>query len=99
MRLLAKARLKAFGVLIGVGVAAFSAISIATLPTAAVVGVAITAVAVVVSKIGAPFDEAVCHSCGDSLAGERAGAYGVICPGCGALSEVSPMVLERTRQA
>ncbi len=99
MRLLAKARLKAFGVLIGVGVAAFSVISIAALPMAAVVGVAITAVAVAVSKIGAQFDQAVCHSCGENLQGQRAGAYGVICPNCGALSEVSPEALRETREA
>lgn len=99
MRLLAKARLKAFGVLIGVGVAAFSAISIAAWPAAAVVGVAITAAAVVVSKLGAQFDQAVCHSCGENLQGQQAGAYGVICPECGALSEVSPEALETTRRA
>lgn len=84
-------RFKAATAIVALGVAAFGAISIAAMPAVPVIGAAITAAMFVVHKVGSKLDQPVCRGCGTDLAGLRAGAYGVACPECGRLNQVSPV--------
>ena len=88
---LAKLRLRAAVVVIGIPLACFGIFSVGlgwvVLP---VVGVAVAAVSVTMNKLGQRFDHVTCWTCGEDLTNEPAGVHGVICPCCGALNQHNP---------
>lgn len=92
---MSRIRLRAIVFVIGIPLAALGAISIGpgwlALP---LVGVAVAAVTMSLSKIGHRVDERVCWTCGSDLSGEPAGEHGVACPTCGSLQQHNPSLAE-----
>lgn len=86
LRWLFKLRLRAFGVLVGVGLAAVAAVSWVSVPLWPVVGVAVTAVALAVNSIGSKLSQQRCMACGHDITEEPAGPHGKICPDCGSIN-------------
>lgn len=85
MRSLHRLRLRVFAVLTGVVLAAIAALSVWALPAVPVMGVALLTAAAVLNTMTAKLGAAACTGCGHSLEGLPTGAYGAICPGCGAI--------------
>lgn len=86
-----KLRLRVIVFVIGIPLAAFGAITLGpawlTLP---LVGVAVAAVTMTVSKLTSRMNAHVCLTCGGSLAGEPPHEHGVMCRACGALNQHRP---------
>lgn len=76
---------------VGIPLAAWGAIVLSpawlTLP---VIGVALTALGVSVSKVTRHVDQPVCWTCGGDLSAEHAFEHGLVCPSCGALNQHGP---------
>lgn len=85
-RWLRKLRLRAFGVVVAILLAAFAAVSWVSAPVWPVIGVAVTAVAIAVNTIGSRLSQPRCMACGHDLTDEPAGPHGVICPDCGSIN-------------
>lgn len=79
-------RLRVFAVLAGLVIATFAALSVFALPAVPVVSVALITAAAVLNSMTAKLGVAVCSGCGKSLEGVPSGAYGAVCPGCGAVN-------------
>lgn len=92
-----KVKVRAFVWAIGIPLAAWGAIILSpawlTLP---VIGVALTALGVSVSKVTRHVDQAVCWTCGADLSAEDAFEHGLVCPKCGALNQHGPTQLALT---
>jgi predicted RNA-binding Zn-ribbon protein involved in translation (DUF1610 family) len=84
-----KVRLRVLALLVATTVAAVGLVSFAALPVWPVVGVAVATIALVVNTMTAKMNQPVCWGCGKSIANQPSGGYGVICPDCGALSQIS----------
>ena len=86
-----KVKVRAMVWAIGIPLAAWCAIVLSpawlTLP---VIGVALTALGVSVSKVTRNVDQAVCWTCGGDLSAEDAFEHGMVCPSCGALNQHAP---------
>lgn len=84
---LGKIRLRAIVFVIGVPLAVMGAISLSPAwLTVPLVGVALAAVTMSLSKITSRLGEAVCLTCGHDLQGLPPGEHGVACPNCGGLN-------------
>jgi predicted RNA-binding Zn-ribbon protein involved in translation (DUF1610 family) len=84
-----KVRLRVLALLVATTVAAISLVSFAALPVWPVIGVAVATIALVVNTMTAKMNQPVCWGCGKSIANQPSGGYGVICPSCGSLSQIS----------
>jgi predicted RNA-binding Zn-ribbon protein involved in translation (DUF1610 family) len=84
-----KMRLRVLALLVASTVAVIGLVSLAALPVWPVVGVAVATVALVVNSMTAKMNQPVCWGCGKSIADQPSGEYGVICPHCGSLSQIS----------
>jgi predicted RNA-binding Zn-ribbon protein involved in translation (DUF1610 family) len=89
MMWLHKVRLRVLALVVATALAAIGAVSLAALPVWPVVVGAVATVALMVNTMTAKLNQPVCWGCGKSIANQPAGEYGVICPQCGALSQVS----------
>lgn len=81
-----KLRLRAFGIVVGLGLATLGILSMSILPALPVVVGAFAVAALVVNKVAAQLSNPVCIGCGEKLDNEPLGQYGVICPKCGTIS-------------
>lgn len=81
-----KLRLRAFGIVVGLGLATVGLLSMSILPALPVVVGAFAVAALVVNKVAAQLSNPVCIGCGGKLDNEPLGQYGVICPKCGTIS-------------
>ena len=85
-----KLPLRAFGVLVGLGLTAFGIVSMTTAPAWPVVVGAVAVAALVVNKVAAQLSHTVCIGCGKKIdAKAPVGVYGVVCPSCGTVSASS----------
>ncbi|MCC6661332.1 MAG: hypothetical protein IT437_10645 [Phycisphaerales bacterium] len=82
-----KLRLRAFALLVAGTLAAIGIASMAALPVWPVLGVAVAVVTLVVNRAASRLDSPTCLSCGASLAAQSRGEHGIICPGCGSISD------------
>jgi hypothetical protein len=91
MTWMSRLRLRAIVFVIGIPLAAFGAISLGpgwlALP---LVGVAVAAVTMTLSKLGHRADQRICWTCGTDLSGEPEAEQGVACPTCGSLQQHNP---------
>jgi|GEM_PF-1399353 len=87
MMLMHRIRLRVLAVLVGLALAGIGAVSFAAVPIWTVVGVAVAAAAVAVNTMASRIGQETCLACGADLSNEPIGAYGVICPECGSLTE------------
>ena len=84
-----KLRLRALGVLVGLGLAVFGITSMTAVPAWPVVVGAVAVAALVVNKVAAQLSKTVCIGCGLRIDTEPVGQYGVVCPTCGTVSASS----------
>ena len=84
-----KLRLRAFGIVLGLGLAAFGLVSMTVLPAIPVFVGAFAVAALVVNKVAAQLSNTVCIGCGEKIDNEPVGQYGVICPKCGTIAAPS----------
>jgi len=84
-----KLRLRAFGIVLGLGLAAFGLVSMTVLPAIPVFVGAVAVAALVVNKVAAQLSNTVCIGCGTKIDSEPVGQYGVVCPKCGTISASS----------
>lgn len=87
MMLVQKLRLRALALLVALGLGVIGAVSLASLPVWPVVGVAVTAAALVMNRMASRLDGAVCWGCGGTIADQPAGEYGVTCSACGTINQ------------
>ncbi len=81
-------RLKALAWIVGISLATIGAITVASLPWVPLVGAAVAAVAVSVTKTaGKLMKSSACLNCGTDLTDEPPTAYGIACPRCGSISQ------------
>ncbi len=81
--------------LAAITLATFISITLAGLPWVPMLGVAVAAAAVSVSKITLRLAHPTCFSCGHDLTNQPVGTHGIACPGCGAVR--SPGLVEIAR--
>lgn len=84
-----KLRLRALGVLVGLGLAVVGIVSMTAAPAWPVVFGAFAVAALVVNKVAAQLSKTVCIGCGQRIDSEPVGQYGVVCPTCGTVSASS----------
>jgi predicted RNA-binding Zn-ribbon protein involved in translation (DUF1610 family) len=89
MTLMHKVRLRVLALVVATTLAAIGAVSLAALPVWPVVGVAVATFALAMNTMTAKLGKAVCWGCGTSIAGQPVGEYGVVCPQCGAVSQIA----------
>jgi predicted RNA-binding Zn-ribbon protein involved in translation (DUF1610 family) len=80
-------RLRVLAMVGAVVVLALTAASVVSLPTWAVVGAAVAAVALAVNTMTSRLSHPTCWDCGADLAGEPGGMHGVLCPSCGSVNQ------------
>lgn len=85
MSWLHKVRLRALGLMLGLGFATIGLLSLWTLPAWSLVGVAVAVVAVAVNTMGSRLSRDTCLNCGGDLTNLPRDTYGTICPGCGSV--------------
>jgi hypothetical protein len=78
-----------------IAIAAMISIALFAMPWAPVVGVAVAAAAVSVSKLTSRLVEPTCLACGHDLTSEPAGVHGIACPSCGSVNSPSFVHLAR----
>jgi len=78
--------------LVAISLATFISITLAGLPWVPMVGVAMAAAAVSVSKLTLRLAHPTCFSCGHDLSDQPICTHGIACPGCGAVR--SPGLVE-----
>lgn len=83
--------------LVAITLATFVSISLAGLPTIPMIGVAVAAAAVSVSKLTLRLAQPTCFSCGHDLSEQPIGAHGIACPSCGAVRTPGLVDLARFR--
>ena len=81
-----KLRLRAFGIVLGLGLAAFGIVSMTVLPAIPVFVGAFAVAALVVNKVAAQLSNTVCIGCCEKIGNEPIGQYGAICPSCGTIA-------------
>lgn len=87
-------RLRVVVFVIGIPLAAFGAISLGPAWLAVpLLGVAVAAVTMTVSRLTERLDAQTCWTCGHDLAGEPPHEHGIVCPDCGSLNQHHPRVL------
>ena len=82
-----KIRLRMLAILVGVLLTAIGVISFAAAPVWPVIGVAFATVALVFNTMTSRLSAPVCWGCGKDIAKQPSGEYGVVCPGCGTLTQ------------
>lgn len=88
-----KLRLRAFGVLLGLALAAIGILSMTTAPVWPIVVGAAAVAAITINKVASRLSRTVCIGCGQRIETEPVGQYGVVCPKCGTVSASSePLV-------
>lgn len=104
MTWLGRIRLRVVVFVIGIPLAAVGAISLGpTWLALPLLGVAVAAVTMTVSRLTERLDAHTCWTCGHDLAGEPPHEHGIVCPDCGSLNQHNPRTLlarlERSRAA
>lgn len=84
-----KLRLRAFGVLLGLALAAIGILSMTTAPVWPIVVGAAAVAAITINKVASRLSRTVCIGCGQRIEHEPVGQYGVVCPKCGTVSAAS----------
>ena len=82
---------------LGLMVAGFTVTAAFALPALPVLGVAFAAAAVVVNQMAHRLAQPTCYGCGENISRIVAGAYGVVCPDCGAITQVLPKMASGRR--
>ncbi len=74
---------------IAIAALAVATLSLTSLPTWPIVGVACLAVATAVNTIASRLSPTtmMCFECGSPLDGQKAGTYGVVCASCGTINQ------------
>lgn len=90
MPFLDRMRLRVLAVLAGLITAAIATLSLTALPALPVIGVVLLTAAAVVNGMTSRLAGPVCAGCGDDLAVQEAGTYGVLCARCGTLNQNLP---------
>lgn len=94
MTWLGRIRLRVVVFVIGIPLAAFGAISLGPAWLAVpLLGVAVAAVTMTVSRLTERLDARTCWTCGRDLAGEPPHEHGIVCPDCGSLNQHNPLTL------
>lgn len=88
MPFLNRLRLRVFAVLAGLITAVVAALSLTAWPAVPVIGVALLTAAALVNGMTARLADPTCVGCGRDLAGQASGQYGVVCPDCGAITQL-----------
>ena len=86
---LSKLRLRVFAVLAGLITAAIATLSLTALPAVPVIGVALITAAALVNGMTSRLAHPTCIGCGRDITEVAAGTYGVICPDCGAFTQIN----------
>jgi len=81
--------------LVAITLATFVSITLAGLPAIPMIGVAVAAAAVSISKLTLRLSHPTCFSCGRDLSSQPVGTHGIACPGCGSVR--SPGLVEFAR--
>lgn len=81
-------RLRVFAILVAATLGVIGVVSIASVPLWPAVGFAVAAVALVVNRVASRLDAPTCLACGADLTAQARGEHGIICPGCGSISDV-----------
>lgn len=102
MTWLGRIRLRVVVFVIGIPLAAVGAISLGpTWLALPLLGVAVAAVTMTVSRLTERLGAQTCWTCGHDLAHEPPHEHGIVCPDCGALNQHNPSTLlarlERSR--
>jgi hypothetical protein len=85
---MSRIRLRVLAFTLGLAFTAIGLISLAAWPILPVIGVAFAAAAVGVNSMTSKLKQSVCHGCGQPLGDTPSGQYGVVCRGCGSLTQV-----------
>lgn len=88
-------RMRTLAFVVGVVIAGFGVAAAFTLPLIPVLGFAVAAAAVVVNQMASRLSHPTCYGCGRDIVGLDAGAYGVECPDCGAITQCLPRLAGR----
>ena len=83
-------RLRTLAWVVGLIVAGFTVTAAFALPALPVLGVAFAAAAVLVNQMAHRLAQPTCYGCGKDIGRIAAGAYGVVCPDCGVITQVLP---------
>ncbi len=83
-----KLRLRAFAIVVGLVLAVVGVISIVSAPAWPIVAGAFAIAAVAVNSVASrlTITKTICIGCGQNLAQQPIGQYGVVCPKCGTIS-------------
>jgi hypothetical protein len=84
---MSRIRLRVLAFTLGLALTAIGIISLTALPALPVIGVAFAAAAVAVNQMTSRLKQPVCHGCGKPLGDAPSGQYGVVCRGCGSLTQ------------
>lgn len=86
MAYIQRVKLRALAWGFAIVLAAFATIAFAGVPTWPVIGMAVAAAAVSVTKLTTKLLKPTCYDCGHDLAGEPIGMQGIACPKCGSVN-------------
>jgi len=87
---IARTKLKVLAWLLGITLATIGSVSLAGLPLLPMLGVAVAAVAVSISKATGRLGKPTCYHCGTDLSDEPVGTHGVVCTHCGSIHMRQP---------
>jgi hypothetical protein len=85
--------------LVGVALCVIGIVSFAAVPLWPLLGVAFATVALCVNTMTSRLNSPVCWGCGEDVASQPSGEYGVICPSCGSITSKPESGPDRGRRA
>lgn len=83
-------RLKALAWLLGIALACIATVAFSSVSWVPVLGMAVAAAAVSLSKTAHRLTKPTCLECGADVSGEPVGTYGRVCQACGAIHQPKP---------
>ncbi len=96
---MSRIRLRVLAFLLGLTLTVIGVLSLTALPALPVVGVAFAAAAMAVNSMTSRLKQPTCHGCGGVLREDApSGQYGVVCPGCGSLTQVGQVRVTGARE-
>jgi len=90
MAWISRIRIKTLAWVLAIVLAGIATVSLVGGGWVPVVGVALAAAAMSVSRMAAKLDTPRCMNCGHDMAGVSVGVYGVHCPACGSIHDRVP---------